>query len=229
MAEVCDTNKRTPWLRNSRMPYSMPRSEMLIYIYLFAFGLGGVLLLGSIFLGDKDTEAAGDTDAGDAEAGGGTQAQHFDHGVGDSHGTVAGLFTAFLSLRFWMFFLAFFGLTGLVLDGLDLVDSPSAALVAALFMGLVTGQSTVAVFRRLSHGETGTAASASDYVGRSGRVLVGFDSGGLGKLRLVLKGTTVDVLATTDDARPFKPGEEALVIAMNDTTAVVARVATGSN
>lgn len=198
---------------------------MLIYIYLFAFGLGGVLLLGSIFLGDKDADAPGEADAsGDA----GAQAQHFDHGVVDSHGTVAGLMTAFLSLRFWMFFLAFFGLTGLVLDGLDLVDSPGAALAAALFMGLVTGQSTVAVFRRLSHSETSTAASSADYVGRSGRVLVGFDAGGLGKLRLVLKGTTVDVLATTDDARPFRPGEEALVIAMNDTTAVVSRVTPGS-
>jgi membrane protein implicated in regulation of membrane protease activity len=228
MAELCDTNKRAPWIGASRVPYSMPRSEMLIYIYLFAFGLGGVLLLGSIFLGDKDTDAPGDAEAGDADAGTGTQAQHFDHGVGDSHGTVAGLFTAFLSLRFWMFFLAFFGLTGLVLDGLDLVDAPSAALAAALFMGLVTGQTTVAVFRRLSHSETGTAASSSDYVGRSGRVMVGFEAGGLGKLRLVLKGTTVDVLATTDDARPFRPGEEALVIAMNDTTAVVARVVTGN-
>lgn len=191
---------------------------MYVYLYLFAFGLGGVLLLGSIFLGDKDTDAAGDADAG-ADS----QAQHFDHGVSDGHGTLAGLFTAFLSLRFWMFFLAFFGLTGLVLDGLDLVDSPAVALVAAIGMGLVTGQVTVAVFRRLAHSETSTAASAADYVGRTGRVLVAFGSGGLGKVRLVLKGTTVDVLATTEDERPFALDDEALVIAMNDTTAVVAR------
>jgi membrane protein implicated in regulation of membrane protease activity len=191
---------------------------MLIYIYLFAFGLGGVLLLGSILIGDKDT--GGDGDSGDAS----TQAQHFDHDVSDGHGTLAGLFTAFLSLRFWMFFLAFFGLTGLVLDGLDLVDHPSVALVAALAMGLVTGQGTVAVFRRLAHSETSTAASSVDYIGRSGRVMVGFATGELGKVRLTLKGTTVDVLATTEEERGFTSGEEALVIAMNDTTAVVARV-----
>lgn len=191
---------------------------MTIYLYLFAFGLGGVLLLGSIVLGDKDTDAGEGGDAGDADS----QAQHFDHGVSDAHGTLAGLFTAFLSLRFWMFFLAFFGLTGLLLDGLDLVDN-TVALAAAVFMGLVTGQATVAVFRRLAHSETSTAASAADYIGRTGRVLVGFGPGGLGKLRLVLKGTTVDVLATTEDERPFKPDDEALVIAMNDTTAVVSR------
>jgi membrane protein implicated in regulation of membrane protease activity len=191
---------------------------MLIYLYLFAFGLGGVLLLGSIFIGDKDTGGGGG-DSGDA----GTSAQHFDHGVGEGHGAIAGLFTAFFSLRFWMFFLAFFGLTGLVLDGLDLVDSPTFALVAALGMGLLTGQGTVAVFRNLSHSETSTAASAADYIGRSGRVLVGFAAGDLGKIRLTLKGTTVDVLATTEEERGFASGEEALVIAMNDTTAVVAR------
>jgi hypothetical protein len=194
---------------------------MLIYLYLFAFGLGGVLLLGSIVIGDKDTGGdGGDSgDGGDAS----TQAQHFDHGVGEGHGALAGLFTAFLSLRFWMFFLAFFGLTGLVLDGLDLVESPTIALVAAIGMGILTGQGTVAVFRNLAHSETSTAASSADYIGRSGRVMVGFAPGDLGKVRLTLKGTTVDVLATTEEERGFTSGEEALVIAMNDTTAVVAR------
>lgn len=202
-------------------------AAMFIYAYLFAFGLGGVLLLGSIFIGDKDADAS--AGGGDADAGGGgggdAQAQHFDHGVGEAHGGVAGLFTAFLSLRFWMFFLAFFGLTGLVLDGLDLVDDSTVALIAAIAMGLLTGYGTVLVFRRLAHSETSTAASSSDYVGRSGRVLVGFGAGALGKVRLTLKGTTVDVLATTEDERAFQVGEDALVIAMNDTTAVVARVA----
>src|SRR5690606_8723201 len=119
---------------------------------------------------------------------------------------------AFLSLRFWMFFLAFFGLTGLLLDGLDLVESPLGALIAAIGMGLVTGQGTVLVFRRLASSETSTAASSADYIGRSGRVMVGFGAGDLGKVRLTLKGTTVDVLATTEDERPFVPGDEALVI-----------------
>lgn len=203
-----------------------PFATMLIYLYLFAFGLGGVLLLGSIFIGDKDADAGdgGGDGGGDTD----TAAQHFDNGVGEAHGSLAGLFTAFLSLRFWMFFLAFFGLTGLVLDGLDLVDSALVGLVAAVFMGLATGQGTVAVFRRLATSETSTAAGAADYIGRSGRVLVGFGAGDLGKVRLTLKGTTVDVLATTDEERAFSPGDEALVIAMNDTTAVVTRMASPS-
>ncbi len=194
---------------------------MYVYLYLFSFTLGGILLLASIFLGDKDGGGHdGDADA-DAEAG---PTQGIDHGVPDSHGSVAGLFTAFLSLRFWMFFLAFFGLTGLALDGLDLIESSPVAFVISLAMGLLTGQVAVAVFRSLSASETSTAAGPGDYIGKSGRVLVSFGPGSLGKLRLTLKGTTVDVLATSDDERPFTSGDEAMVIQMNDTTAMVARV-----
>lgn len=191
---------------------------MLVYVYLFSFALGGILLLASILIGDKDTgHAGGDTDA---DTGADNHALSHD---GDSHGSLAGVFTAFLSMRFWMFFLAFFGLTGLVLDGLDLVASSGLALALAVTMGLVTGQATVAVFRQLSNSETSTAAGAHDYVGKSGRVLVGFGPGELGKLRLTLKGTTVDVLATSDEERRYAIGDSALVIQMNETTAVVAR------
>lgn len=195
---------------------------MLVYVYLFSFALGGLLLLASILLGDKDSGHAdahleSDADAGQASG------QGLDHGVPEGHGSLAGVFTAFLSMRFWMFFLAFFGLTGLVLDGLDLIDSSGLALGLALGMGLATGQGTVAVFRHLSSSETSTAAGAHDYVGKSGRVLVGFGPGKLGKVRLTLKGTTVDVLATSDEPQGFASGDSALVIQMNDTTAVVAR------
>ncbi len=196
---------------------------MFVYLYLFSFALGGLLLLASILLGDKDGgHDSGDVDTDTDGDHGGHQAS--DHGVPATPGSFAGMFTAFLSLRFWMFFLAFFGLTGLVLDGLDIIPNSGVALAISLAMGLATGQVTAAVFRHLSSSETSTAASVSDYVGKSGRVLIAFAPGSLGKLRITLKGTTVDVLATTDDERPFAVGDDALVIQMNDTTALVSRV-----
>ena len=198
---------------------------MFVYLYLFSFALGGLLLLASILLGDRDSGADTDADASadaDADSGGG-HGHGLDHSVPASPGSFAGVFTAFLSLRFWMFFLAFFGLTGLVLDGLDLVPNSGLAFALALAMGLAIGQATAAVFRHLSTSETGVAAGAGDYIGKSGRVLVGFGPGELGKLRLTLKGTTVDVLVTSDEERPFAADEGALIIQMNDTTAVVAR------
>ncbi len=201
---------------------------MLVYVYLFSFALGGLLLLASILIGDKDVGHAdvGHADVGHADVGHDadqSSGQGVDHGVLDSHGSLVGVFTAFLSLRFWMFFLAFFGLTGLALDGLDLVPNSGLALALSLAMGVITGQVTVAVFRHLASSETSTAAGAHDYVGKSGRVLVGFGPGELGKLRLTLKGTTVDVLVTSDEEQRFAIGEAALVIQMNETTAVVTR------
>jgi membrane protein implicated in regulation of membrane protease activity len=43
-------------------------------------------------------------------------------------------------------------------------------------------------------------------------------------VRLSLRGATVDVLATTDDAQPLATGDEVLVVDMEGTTARVARL-----
>ncbi len=126
------------------------------------------------------------------------------------------------SLRFWTFFTTFFGLTGAVLEGLALTTA-IPAMILALTMGILSGATATIVLRRLAADSTGVAASVRDYVGLSGRVLVPIRRGGLGKIRLQLKGTTVDMLATTEDDDVLEPGESALVIEMRETTAVVVR------
>ncbi len=106
-----------------------------------------------------------------------------------------------------MFFLAFFGLIGPSCStALGPRRQPDLRPVAAVCHGPFDrpghrGGCSAA----LSHSETSTAASAADYIGRSGRAMVGFGAGDLGKVRLTLKGTTVDVLATTEEERGFSP------------------------
>lgn len=181
----------------------------MIHIYLFTMVLGGVVLLASIVLGGKESDAGEAGEAGEVEV------------HADAHGGVEGILNAFLSLRFWTFALTFFGLTGLVLDGV--LGHSWLAIVFAVLLGLGAGYTAVLVLRRLAASETSTAASERDYVGKVGRVLLPFGPGQTGKLRLTLKGTTVDVLANTDEERPFEPGEDALIIHMNDTIAAVVR------
>ncbi len=132
---------------------------------------------------------------------------------------ILGLLT---SLRFWTFFTTFFGLTGAVLEGLGLAAA-IPALVLALAMGSLSGATAALVLRRLAADSIGVAASSRDYVGLSGRVLVPIRKGSLGKIRLQLKGTTVDMLATCDDDEALNPGEFAMIIEMRETTAVVIR------
>ncbi len=203
---------------------------MLTNIYLFALILGGILLAASIFFGgDADADADVDLDVdADADIDADTDADHGEHGATTDHvdalGALGGFVASFLSLRFWTFFAAFFGLTGVLLEQVSPETSTETALGLAVGMGLVIGQIATRVFRVLGRSEAGTVASERDYVGLTGRVLVGFAAGDVGKVRVTLKRTTEDLLATTDEDDPFSIGEEVLVIQMNDTKAMIARV-----
>jgi len=192
---------------------------MFIYVYLFALVVGGVLLGASILLGGKDTGAGGHAGGHDTGEGHGAHG----HAAATSHDGVAGFLVSFLSLRFWTFFLAFFGLTGVLLDGLGLVGSSWLALAIAVTMGGASGLGAVKVFQRLRD-DTDSAARSGDYIGKTARVLVPVSKESLGKVRLQLKGNTVDVLATTDEEGPIGSTEEVLVVELDGTTARVARM-----
>lgn len=178
---------------------------------MFSLLAGGVLLVASSVMG-ADHDADHDLDQGDGG-----------HGDDAHHGDAGGFAAMFLSLRFWTFFAAFFGLTGWVMDGMDLLPGPLLPLLAATGMGGLSGYSAVSLIRLLGTQEVGQVPGAHDYVGKSARVLVPFERGALGKVRLELHGATVDVLATTDEVGGFRSGETALIIEMEGTTAQVVR------
>ena len=201
---------------------------MLISVYVFALVLGSILLGASFLLGG-DHDADGDVDV-DADADVDIDADHdLDHGDmdghadsgHDTHGDIGGFFAVLGSLRFWTFFSAFFGLTGLVIDGLDLADA-YLALPLAVSVGFVTGWVAVTIIRRLSANDTGVAAGVSDYVGKSGELLISAGPGRLGKIRIELKGTTVDMLCVADEA--IAKGQEALIVELREDKAVVAKL-----
>lgn len=214
---------------------------MLVYLYLFALIVGGVLLGASILLGggdhdvdsdgdlhldfdaDADADLDGDLHAeADADAAAGPDADHaLDVG---GHGGADFFLWSFRSIRFWTFFLAFFGLTGLALTWLGLVDSQWLGLGLAVGMGTLTGFGAAAVLRALGTDTAANVASSSDYIGKTAKVVVPVKKGGVGKVRVQLRGTTVDVLATTDEDA-FGSRDEAMIIEMDETgRARIARV-----
>lgn len=225
---------------------------MWMLLYVFALVVGGVLLGASMFLGGDgdgdghpdggfaDADADVDLEAGDADVGhdlGGHD--HADHALGHGHhgdahhpgvdaagaGDALGfLLWSFGSLRFWTFFLAFFGLTGLALDGLGLVPAGVVGPSLAVGTGLLVAWSALFVLRRLSTGSSSSHATARDYVGKTARVLVPVAPEGVGKVRVRIGGQDVDLLATTDDPAGFRSSEEALVIEVDGTRARIARV-----
>lgn len=214
---------------------------MWMTLYVFALVVGGVLLGASMFLGGGDADGdAGDADL-DADHGdlGDGGHDHADHGLGHGHhgdadhpgvdaagaGDALGfLLWSVVSLRFWTFFLAFFGLTGLALDGFGLVPPGALGPSLAVGTGLLVAWSAMAVLRRLSTGSSSSHATERDYVGKTARVLVPVGPSGVGKVRVRVGGQDVDLLATTDDPAGFRRADEALVIEVDGTRARIARV-----
>ena len=90
---------------------------MLIQLYILCLVASAALLVASLLLGDRADQA-----------------------VGDRARTSS-------VVEFWMFFAAFFGIGGLLFDGLDLLGPPSAA-AAAMALGLIAALGSRWVARR---------------------------------------------------------------------------------
>jgi len=190
-----------------------PRAKrMMFYGYVFTLIAGGILLGASIVFGGGGHDA-------DVNADGAGHAGAEDHAPGAFGGALAML----ISLRFWTFFLAFFGLTGIVFTMFDLAPALITGL-AAFLMGAASGVGASVIVKRLSSRDSNSASSSADYVGKTALVMVPVGKGQLGKVRLTLKGTTIDVLAATDEELDFATKDEVLIVEMDGTTARIARL-----
>jgi hypothetical protein len=117
-----------------------------------------------------------------------------EHSTDGAHGFLP----IFLSLRFWTFGLLAFGLTGSLLHYLELLDRALVPFLA-IGMGLVYGYMTSWTLRALARTDTSSGAESKDAIGQVGRVLVPCSKERRGKIRLELRGQTLDLIATTDE------------------------------
>ncbi len=176
-------------------------------IYLACLAFGAVMLLASLLGGHHGDggHAGGDADAhGDA-----------------AHEGHAGLLP-FLSLRFWIFAVTFFGLTGAVVSGLRLAPRGVAPFIAAA-MAVACGYVAATVLQALGAQSVGRVADAASHLGREGRLTLPAARGQRGKVRLTLGGGHVDMIAETDGDQPLPAGTVVLVVGIRGTTAVVER------
>ena len=222
---------------------------MLLYIYVATFVLGGILLASSLFLGsndaDSDVDAGPDLDHDvdmdmdadvdmdldadvdadmDLDADADADMDHdvdadADHDVGGGV-DVSDFWLPFLSVRFYVFFMCFFGLTGLVFWYLYR-SAPWISLTAASVMGVISGFSAAFIIQRLKKSSVGTSMSPKDFKGLEADVLLGIEEGGRGKVRAHLQGQSIDFIARTMEAGPVAKGRKVLIIAVKDNEAVV--------
>jgi len=181
----------------------------MFYAYLIAAIVGGVLLVTSLVIGGGHGQDAGggdvdvDVDGGDAS--------------GD-HAHDAGATGVLLSLRFWTYFLAFGGGVGALLRWFAHTEEPLCGLLAA-GVGAVSGAVAHVVMRRLAGSRNTGLHDESQLVGRAGKLLLPVGPGLLGRVRVTVGNSLVDLVARSDEALPARA--EVLVVEVQDQTALV--------
>src|SRR5258706_10394539 len=179
----------------------------MFYACLFATIVGGVLLVTSLIAGDQHGHGGGEVHGADAGSA--------DH----SHDAGAGAFL--FSLRFWTYFLAFGGGVGVALQALAGTEEPLCALLAAA-VGATSGAVASTVMRRLAQKRGSGLVGESDLVGLSGRLLLPVARGKLGRVRITVGSSVVDLVARTDDEE-LTSRTEGLLLEVKDGTALVTR------
>lgn len=181
----------------------------MLSFYLGCLAFGGVLLVASMFGGHGDHGA--DHGGGDHDHG---------HGDGHHHGSGTSLLPL-LSLRFWTFALAFFGLSGAVLTGVGAGAALTA--VASGGFGLGAGYGAARLLQALAHRPVGLIAGAQAHIGREGKLLLPVDRQQRGKIRISVGGLASDLLAETEGDEPLPAGATAIIVGMRGNVALVER------
>jgi membrane protein implicated in regulation of membrane protease activity len=205
------------------------RDENMLALYWFTLGFGGIFLLVTVFFGaDSDTDghdfdAGAGGDAGDVVTGDVGQLHGDSHGhMGEaSHPPVMDVFFFLLSLRFWAFFTAFFGLTGV--GGHYLIGGGISTLVMAIIMGMIAGFSASYLFKYLSRGNVSSDFQMRDGVGQLAEVTVPLGPGDPGKVKLVIKGQLLELKAICEEAE-CAIRDKVTIVQFKDNAFIVAPV-----
>lgn len=175
----------------------------VVYIISAIVGLGLVLV--TAFAGDH----GGDSFDADAD---------FDGDLGADHGHGVDSALPFLSLRFWTYFFAGFGLTGVLLHWLTKTGEPLAAGVSAA-VGMLIGIAVVYGMRAIRSMET--TLNTTELNGSLGKVTVAVDSENLGKVRVSHNGEYIDLFATSYSGDRLELGTQIIVVNYEDGKALV--------
>ncbi len=125
----------------------------------------------------------------------------------------AGWASIFVSLRFYMFAALGLGAVGAPATAFDL-SGPGLTFGVALATAFGVGTLASLGFRLLGRDTLSSGATGEELVGQLGRVLVPCEKARVGKVRLTVRGQTIDFVATTDEER-LALGAGVLVLSVN--------------
>jgi len=201
----------------------------MIGVYLFALALGGPVLAWILFAGlEGGADASGHFgDLGSGDLGSGNLGDLGSADMGDlgsghvgDHGVHGDGVLSFLSLSSIAFVLTFFGVTGLVSEGLG--ASTVLAFVLAVVIGFGTGTLNSAAFRWIRHNSTSSDVSNRDLEGSIANVLLPVDSRHRGRIAVTIAGAREQMTAEPADGSSMAVGEQVVIVAVSNGVALVA-------
>jgi membrane protein implicated in regulation of membrane protease activity len=175
-------------------------------VFAFAAIVGWPFLVFFVFFGGEGGDADADLDLdfevdADLDTAGG-----FGEGI-------ASAVLSLLSFRSIVFFLAFFGATGLILTALE--TGSVVALILAIVLGLFAASFNNRVFRYLKSSSVETEVSDRALSGAVGRVTVPISVASKGRITCQVEGRTINLTAVPFDANEqseFEVGESVVVV-----------------
>lgn len=192
----------------------------MMTVYVICAVLGGLLVLLSL-LGHGHGHDGGDLDIGhhDIDLG------HHDVGAGGHDFGHVFDWIPILSLRFWSFGLGAFGLTGILLMTVAGL-SGQAAMWTSVATGAVCGLAVATTLKIMMKHQASSLASEDDLRGAEGLVTVAIRGKEPGRIRCVVNGDTIDLLAITDEPDFLNPGVHVVIVDIeNDRARVISRSA----
>ncbi len=205
-------------------------------IYLAAALFGGIFLVPMLLGGlDIDADVDVDLDVGpDIEFGAGSDGG-FRSDVGDISGGegadfapsssdvggIASFVASLLSFRSLVFFIAFFGIAGLILTLLG--SGRALTLVTAVVLGLFAAALHAQLFAVLGRSNTSSALRTSDIEGHAARVVLPINGITKGRIRADIGGQPTFLVAQSYSAEhSYDVGESVVVVSVENGTALVA-------
>ncbi len=192
----------------------------MLALYIGCLVVGGGLVALSLMGGDidgHDMDSGADADA-DAGADGDAGADHA-HGPGAD---AASAWLPFLSLRFWTFSVAFFGLMGLAVNLLTAVPL-LLEVGSALGVGLTAGLGVSWGIHRLQLGNVDSSVRPQELLGTEGRVTLPLEPGRRGKIRALVGGRQLDLIAETVEPGTIGIGEDVVICELDGPRVRVVR------
>ena len=117
-----------------------------------------------------------------------------------------------LSFKFWTFGGCFFGLSGVLLSATQPELASLTVFLFSIVVGIFCGGTLVSALRALKFRQVNSLVRNEDFAGLLGTVELPFDASSKGKVFLEVGGSTLHLVAQTDEKILFQPGDAVLVV-----------------